>query len=243
MAPKKQFLIALLVSILAFAFLIGCSNAQEEDPIRLPPSGTVVILEASNSTTAYFNITLSEIPEGYDVKNSTYLGWCIDRSAEMTRDTPHTVNLYSSFAPEGGLESANWTLVNYILNHKQGNGQDIQQAIWYFINLNGTFSPESSVAMELVEDAEANGTDFVPGVNEVAAIIAFPVYITDPTPVQISIFEITVPSGDSGSEGTGDGSDDSPSLPADVAFAAFAVIAIIIVVAIVGMFLYIRRKK
>ncbi len=239
--PKKKLLMAFSMTILALSFLIGCSNAQDEDSIQLPPSGTVVILEASNSTQAYFNITLSEVPDGFDVRNATYLGWCIDRSAEMTRSTPHTVNLFSSFAPEENVESANWTMVNYILNHKQGSAQDVQEAIWYFINFNGTFSPESSVAMEIVDDAEANGIDFVPGVDEVAAVVAFPVYITDPTPVQISIFEITVSSGDSNSESPGNGG--SPSIPEDEAFAAIAVIAIIIVVALVVLFLYTRMRK
>jgi hypothetical protein len=241
MAPKMKLLKAFLAIALALSFLVSCSNAVDGDPVRLPPSGTVVILEASNSTQAYFNITLSEVPDGYDVKNSTYLGWCVDRSAEMTRSTPHTVNLYSSFGPEEGVESANWTKVNYILNHKQGSAQDVQEAIWYFINFNGTFSPESSVAMEIVEDAEANGTDFVPGVDEVAAVVAFPVYITDPTPVQISIFEITVSSSDSSSESPGNGG--SPSIPEDEAFVAIAVIAIIIVVALVILFLYTRMRK
>jgi ABC-type transport system substrate-binding protein len=118
MHRKKLLLIVVAVMFLSSAFLVGCTNAVD-DALTLPSSGTVVILEASNSTQAYFDSALSDVPDGYDVTNGTYLGWCIDRSAEMTRLTPHTVNLYSSFSPTGELASENWTMVNYVLNHKR----------------------------------------------------------------------------------------------------------------------------
>jgi hypothetical protein len=240
MAQKKQLLTVFSAIIIVSAFLFGFANAVDDDPVRLPPSGTVVILEASNSTQAYFNISLSDVPEGYDVSNSTYLGWCIDRSAEMTRLTPHTVNLYSSLSPEGDLANANWTMVNFILNNKQGEAQDIQEAIWYFINLNGTYVPDSTEALALVSNAEANGKDFMPKEGQVAAVIAFPVYVTDPTPVQISIFEVTL----SSNSGTGNSDNGSGGgLPDNEVFPAVAIIAIIVVIVIAAILLIIRRLK
>jgi hypothetical protein len=242
MAQKKQLLTVFSMVLLVMSFLSGCANAADDDPLSLPPSGTVMILEAGNSTNAYFNLTLSDVPEGYDVGNGTYLGWCIDRTAEMTRLTPHTVNLYSSFNPEGELADENWTMVNYILNHKQGEAQDVQEAIWYFISLNGTFMPDSNVALAIINEAEANGIDFVPDESQVAAVIAFPVYITDPTPVQISILEVPMSSSNSDSNNSGNGSDNSAGLDTD-ALTAFAIIAVVVVVAIVVILLIIRQFR
>ena len=47
----------------------------------------------------------------------TYLGWCVDRSANMGPET-HEVTLYSSINPPGTLTTEKWDMVNYILNHK-----------------------------------------------------------------------------------------------------------------------------
>src|SRR3989304_51690 len=197
---SKQLLSVVAMIILTSTILISHAIAAD-DPLKLPPSTTVVILEASNGTQSYFDTKLSAVPAGYDVTNATYLGWCIDQSAEMTRSpATHTVTLYSSLSPPGDLANENWTMVNYILNHKQGEAQDIQEAMWYFINLNSGYSPQSSVAWAMVRHAKANGAGFVPTQTQIAAVIAYPVFITDPSEVQISIIEVTMPS--NGSEPT-----------------------------------------
>ena len=241
MHRKKLLLIVVAVMFLSSAFLVTCTNAVD-DTLRLPSSGTVVILEASNSTQAYFDSTMSDVPDGYDVINGTYLGWCIDRSAEMTRLTPHTVNLYSSFSPTGELASENWTMVNYVLNHKQGEVQDVQEAIWYFIDLNGTYTPKSEVALAIINDTETNGQEFVPSEGQVAAVIAFPVYLTDPTPVQVSIFEVTVSPNGSEPGTQGDGSEGSSELTGNDVVIAVAVITAL-VAAIIVVLIIIRRIR
>jgi hypothetical protein len=242
MTQKNLILIVATAILLSSAFLIGCTNAVDGDPLRLPSSGTVIILEASNSTQAYFDSTLRDVPDGYDVTNATYLGWCIDRSAEMTRLTPHTINLYSSFSPTGELASENWTMVNYVLNHKQGEVQDVQEAIWYFIDMNGTYTPKSSVAFAIIDDAETNGNEFVPAEGQIAAVIAYPVYVTDPTPVQISIFEVTVSSNGSGQNNPDDGSEGSSGIVNNDVFLAIAVVVALVAV-VIGALLIIRRRR
>lgn len=194
MFAKNRFLTITQIVILASAILFVGYVAAADDTLKLPPTTTVVILEASNGTQSYFDTKLSGVPSGYDVTNRTYLGWCIDVSTEMRRSpATHTVVLYSSLSPPADLVNENWSRVNYILNNKKGDVQDIQQAIWYFINLDGEYLPQRSLALAIVDDANANGTGFVPKVSQIAAVIAYPVYITDPNEVQISIIEVTVP--------------------------------------------------
>ena len=157
---------------------------------------TPVTMEVFNGTDTYFNMSLSNVPSGYDVTNGTYLGWCVDRTAEMTRSPAiHQVKLYSSFNPPGQLATQKWDMVNYILNHKQGNMWNIQEAIWYFVNFGTGYSPTSNMAWAIINDTIEHGNGFVPRPGQIISIICFPVILLpDNTNVQVSVIEITVPS-------------------------------------------------
>jgi hypothetical protein len=129
------------------------------------------------------------------VANGTYPGWCVDVRTEMARSPAiHAVFLYSSLNPPGELAGEKWDMVNYILNHKQGNTQDIQQAIWYFIHMDGNYTPTSAVAGDIVNDTLANGHGFVPEYGETIAVICYPTILFPTQPdVQISIIEVAYP--------------------------------------------------
>jgi hypothetical protein len=209
MPSKSRLITVVQIAILALTILVGDVTAAA-DTLKLPPTTTFVVLEVSNGTQSYFDTKLSQVPAGYDVTNRTYLGWCIDVSTDMPRSpATHTVFLYSSLSPPGDLANEDWKRVNYILNHKKGEAQDIQEAIWYFINLDGEYLPQRSMALAIVDDAKANGTNFAPTVNQTAAVIAYPVFVTNPYEVQISIIEVTVP--ESGTEPTPTPSQTAPT--------------------------------
>jgi hypothetical protein len=181
---------------IGFAILIALSSilvnhvAATDGGLNLP--STLVRIEASNGTQSYFNTKLSDVPPGYDVMNTTYLGWCVDIRTEMERSpATHAVKLYSSSNPPGELASEEWDMVNYIINHKQGAAQDMQQAIWYFIHMDGNYTPTSAVARAIVNDTLANGNGFVPGNGQTIAAICYPMILfPGQTNVQISIIEV-----------------------------------------------------
>jgi hypothetical protein len=152
-------------------------------------------MEVFNGTETFFAIHLSNIPSEYDVANGTYPGWCVDRTAEMALSPAlHEVVLYSSTNPPGKLASQRWDMVNYILNHKQGAIKDIQEAIWYFINMVGNYSPSTATGIAIVNDALANGNGFIPQSGETIAVICVPVVLLpEPLFVQISIIELLDP--------------------------------------------------
>ncbi|MCJ7424824.1 hypothetical protein MUP01_11250 [Candidatus Bathyarchaeota archaeon] len=189
---KRNLAICIVILLMLSPILVSRAVATD-DGLNLP--STPIQIEASNGTESYLSTSLSDVPSGYDVMNGTYLGWCVDKTAEMGRSpATHEVELYSSINPPGTLESEKWGMVNYILNHKQGTMDDIQQAIWYFINMLGTsgnFTPTSTVAMVIVNDTLANGTGFVPENGQTIAVICFPmVLIPEPVGVQITIIEV-----------------------------------------------------
>jgi len=158
--------------------------------VNLPSN--FVRIEVSDGTQSYFDITLSEVPSGYDATNATYRGWCVDVRTEMVRSpATHAVFLYSSMSPPGELANEEWDLINYILNHKQGSVQDIQQAIWYFMHMDGEYNPSSTVAWTIINDTLENGDGFIPGPGQVAAVVCYPtILFPNQLNVQISIIEV-----------------------------------------------------
>jgi hypothetical protein len=190
MNSKRNLAIGFVILIALSSILVNHVAATSGE-LNLP--STIVRIEVSDGTESYFITELSEVPVGYDVTNGTYLGWCVDVTAEMARSpATHAVKLYSSGNPPGELASEEWDMVNYILNHKQGSAEDIQQAIWYFIHMDGSYSPTSTLAWTIVNDTLANGNGFVPGHGQTIAVICYPmVLLPEPTDVQISIIEVT----------------------------------------------------
>jgi hypothetical protein len=84
-------------------------------------------------------------------------------------------------------------MVNYLLNHKQGKIPEIQEAVWAFVNLNGTYVPPANAATTaMINDAKTNGAKFVPTGSQTIAVIASPVSaLASENPAQISILEAT----------------------------------------------------
>ncbi|MDH7564235.1 MAG: hypothetical protein QHH24_05060 [Candidatus Bathyarchaeota archaeon] len=176
--------------LMMFSLLIVRNVSAIDDELNLPSQP--IRIEVSNATESYFNTKLMDVPSGYDVANGTYLGWCVDVRAEMARSpATHQVFLYSSLNPPLELADEEWDMINYILNHKQGAAIDIQQAIWYFIRMDGNYTPTSQVAWNIIEDALANGEGFIPDYGQPVAVICYPIIVFPSEPyVQISIIEI-----------------------------------------------------
>jgi len=188
---KRNLAISFAVFTALAAILVTHVAATDEE-FNLP--STLISIEVSDGTENYFDTELSHVPLGYDVTNGTYPGWCIDVRTEMTRSPAiHIVKLYSSMSPPGELAGDDWDMVNYILNNKQGTAEDVQQSIWYFIHMDGDdYIPTSPVAWDIINDALANGSGFVPEYGQIVAVVCYPIILFPSQPdVQISIIEVS----------------------------------------------------
>ena len=196
MNSKLSVSIVSICIMCVFLVPIGPVNAITPS-VNLP--STTVTIEVFSGYGSFFDTVLTNVPPGYDVTNKCYRGWCVDRrnTISFSPDT-HQVNLYSSLYPPPGLGNEKWNMVNYILNHKQGAAADIQQAMWYFVNLEDGYTPSRTTAKAIVNDTLANGANFVPQVGQVLAIICY----TMDTDSQITIIELFLSAG--------------PRLPGDV---------------------------
>lgn len=230
-----MLILAMLLSSMTYVQITNASPAT----LNLP--NKAVTLEAFNDTKAFFMTKLSNVPAGYAVTNKTYSGWCVDRTAEMRRSpATHQVLLYSSLNPPAALTNQSWDRVNYILNHKKGSALDIQNAIWYFINMNTTWTSfGSQTAWELVNDTMKNGQGFVPDSTQVTAVIAYPVRIfsTD-TAVQISIIEVTAGSSNTPSGSSSDNSV-TPALPG---ISLYVIAIVVVAIIVVSLAVLVRRR-
>jgi hypothetical protein len=187
----SRFVKGILIFVAVSVFLAAPASAID-GALDLP--STMVRIEVSYGTQSYFDTVLSEVPSGYDVTNATYRGWCVDVRTEMALSpATHAVFLYSSTSPPGELANEAWDLINYILNHEQGSVLDVQQAIWYFMYIDGDgeYVPSNIVAWMIINDTLENGSGFIPGPGQVTAVICYPTILFPNQPdVQISIIEV-----------------------------------------------------
>jgi hypothetical protein len=185
---KRSFALGFAIIVMLSLVLVSGVAASGTD-LNLPSNPVIIIVV--NGTQSYFETELMNVPSGYDVVNGKYFGWCVDTRAEMLRNTSIPVYLYSSLNPPGELANEEWDMVNYILNHREGYDlMDVQEAIWYFIHMDASYTPRRQGALQIVNDALANGNGFFPAIGEKVAVICYPTTWLPGEEVQVSIIEI-----------------------------------------------------
>jgi len=178
--------IVIATATLALAFLITTNSAYASVLNINLPSGEVSLTIQWPSSECYYYVWLSDVPSGYHVSNGRYLGWCVDEYHVIIPGETYRAEMYSTYDPDNPHPDEDWDMVNYILNHKQGSWEDVQDAIWFFVD--GGRWPSNPAGQAMVNDALANGEGFVPGPGQTLAVI---LYIDGYT--QIPIIEVTVP--------------------------------------------------
>lgn len=186
---RRNVGVVFVVLILSLLVLVHGARATDVG-LKLP--STSVFIRTQKGTESFFATELSDVPPGYDVSNGTYLGWCVDVRANMTRSpATHEVRLFSSAEPPSELVNESWDMVNYILNHKQGSAGDVQQAIWYFVHMGSNYTPTRTNAWVIINDTIANGKGFSPVEGQTIAVICYPLIYSHQQAVQVTIIEIT----------------------------------------------------
>jgi hypothetical protein len=173
-------------------------------PLALQASSVICSIMQDNEPASFMEATLSNVPPGYVLTDGPYQSWCVDYFGGLTTNAVYRpVFLHLSHGPlPPALQNPNWDRVNYILNHKQGDGFDVQAAIWHFIGgpvpeADTRFFPPSATTSNLIADAEANGAGFVPQPGQISAVI-----IDLGEDVQTNILEVVCAGGVTMCEGT-----------------------------------------
>jgi len=167
----KKF--AFPIAVLSALFVVTAAFAA--GLLSLPGVPVTVTHSAWNAGVlgGTLDITLSNVPGGFDVSNGTYLGWCIEDNRRPNKPANSSLTLFDSTNPvlPANLAGKPWDKINYLLNHKLGAKKDIQVAIW---GLTGTYTgtfPITPAAIAMYNDANANGAGFAPAPGQVVAVI------------------------------------------------------------------------
>jgi hypothetical protein len=183
----KKLIIAVSICVLVACLMPAIGAAGTGPSILLP--GGYVEMQAVYGTDSWFDITISNIPNDYyDVKNDTYNGWCVQKSMDMTFNVTHQVKLISSYAENlNDFTDLPWNKINYIINHREGANRDsVQWAIWHYTDDKDVSG--LPVSQALVDAADDNGVNYVPGTDD---IIAIP--LDGSETIQLAFIEIVVP--------------------------------------------------
>jgi hypothetical protein len=179
-----------LIALLALMFILSMIRfAKATSPPTMNLPGAVNARYHYHGATSYWDITLSSVLPGYDVTNGLYVGWCCDETFTINNDATLTgVKLYSSYDTADpythNVDPGDWNKVNYIINNKQGTPDDVQTAIWHYINSGGGTIDAAVTAM--INAADANG-GFVPTHGQLLAVV---LYLANS---QTTFIEVTVP--------------------------------------------------
>lgn len=170
---KNRIVIIAILMTLVFSAVTSIAVDTSSEPTVQLPTGYVT-MTAEYGANSWFVMDISDVPDGYDVTDGQYYGWCAQEDILMVREgVDHTVVLYSSYDPDmpQSFRNDNWDKINYLINHKQGNRTSVQNAIWYYID--GMDIPsEDPDAQAMIADANTNGSGFVPQPGETIAILA-----------------------------------------------------------------------
>lgn len=180
----KKFLLA----ILTLSALFALSNACLATPILNLPSDLVEAHYSRDgypATASYWTVTLSGVPSGFDVTNGSYTGWCVDKFHSISSGN-HWMTLYNTYGQlPSYAQNIPWGKVNYILNHKLGNNQDVQQALWYIVDNWRSLSDLTTFGQQMVLNAHLFGANFVPNKGEIVAVLLDPGSTNSEVPEQL----------------------------------------------------------
>lgn len=164
--------------------------------------------DPASSGNGYFTLNLTGTYPGSDLDAGPYTAWCGAWYSSIVQNTgtpgAPVLSTYSPSVPVGMkplVPGNTLNMVNYILNHKVGTVQDVQDAIWLImVGSTDLAGPASPTAVALANAAITNGAAYVP--NSFGTMAVF--YVTGPTTLattyqsasnqlQTLFFEVPVP--------------------------------------------------
>jgi len=138
-----------------------------------------------------FELFFLDVRYGYDLVDfEFYKAWCLQNNKAIRRNAMHRVRLYNSYDPDlpAELKGVQWNQINYIINHKTGSKETIQQAIWHFTD-SGKSITLSADAAQLVQAADLKGKDYKPADGDLIAVICRPEEKKQPVFIEYTIPE------------------------------------------------------
>lgn len=195
--------------VAAHGVVVGMAGLEAFEA-NLPATVEMHVHYPFTGAPSYFQLHVTT--DGY--LKGEYDSWCVDTDHTIGNGTPYTANVYSSYedAAAGFVEHPeNLDLVNWILNQNfvgqtspGGLGiytyGDVQRAIWELVEDTPSTSglgPWTQAKVNEIKAAAQNpltgGEGFVPGCNQIVAVVLVPVNGTQVIIGQAVMLEFSVP--------------------------------------------------
>ncbi len=156
--------------------------------MNLPPTATYTITNTNPSPqNSYVEVTLSNIPEGYEISNGIYPSNCADHSTSISVGAAYNMNVYSSLYPDqlpAFAQSDKWEKINWLYNHLDWYSgyewYDLQGFLWLYDNpvwngnALGTMPALTPLTQQMKADADKYGTDYKVPLGGSYAIVFIP---------------------------------------------------------------------
>ncbi|MDF1549375.1 MAG: hypothetical protein P1P88_16240 [Bacteroidales bacterium] len=169
-----------------------------------PPALTYTISNwESPELGAYIDVTLSDIPEGYEFGNGIYPSNCADHSSPIFVGLPYEMNVYSSLYPDQlpvFAQSDKWEKINWLYNHLDWypgyKWYDIQGFIWLYDDpawdgtAIGNIPALTDMTKQMKEDADNYGVGYKVPLGGFYVIIFIPPGAGDVPLIQTMIAEL-----------------------------------------------------
>jgi hypothetical protein len=141
--------------------------------VRLP-KGAIDLVGTTPGNPGYWGFTLSKVPDGYDIWDGKWAGWCVEKKVYMSKNTKYTSTVVSSQDTKNlpdRAKNVNWPMVNYLLNNKHPGASttDIQDAIWHLLGY--VAYPTDTEAKWMVDQAKLYGKTFRPAKGQKVAVV------------------------------------------------------------------------
>ena len=142
--------------------------------MNLPPTTTYTITNADPTVhNTIVEVTLSDIPEGYELTNGIYPSSCADHSTPIYMGYPYEMNVYSSLYQDqlpAFAQSDKWDKINWLYNHLDWYSGyewfDIQGFLWLYDNpvwdglAIGDMPALTTLSLQMKQDADTYGVDY-----------------------------------------------------------------------------------
>lgn len=150
--------------------LVGAGGADSGAP-KIPKFPVEMFVR--RGTSSRFELFFLNVKYGYDLQDfQFYKAWCLDKGAPLPGGTVHNVRLYNSSDPNmpPSFKRLQWRQINYVINHKVGSKEDVQEAIWHLSKDRG-HGKMSAKAVRMIHEASLKGKDYNPAAGDLVAIL------------------------------------------------------------------------
>ena len=165
---------------------------SEPVPVVNPPS---LILPAERISASHswmsgskseYDLKLSGIGADFTIQDGIHQGWCIEDNFQGNAGKAFLYSSYDEALPDDIKyyrdpsipkntidQPVPWDKLNYLINHKQGDIRDIGAAIFMLMWGKTSSFQLSARAQEMYDDAEENGSGFIPESGQIMAIVLY----------------------------------------------------------------------